>query len=98
LTAGPIHLDPAKLLSSRRMAELTIEFEANYDLVILDTPPLLGIVDTLIVASFCSGVVLVERIGRLNRKDLAQAAAAIDRLNVVGLITNGVDHSTDRYA
>jgi polysaccharide biosynthesis transport protein len=98
LTAGPIHLDPAKLLSSRRMAELTIEFEANYDLVILDTPPLLGIVDTLIVASFCSGVVLVERIGRVNRKDLAEAAAAIDRLNVVGMITNGVDHSTDRYA
>jgi polysaccharide biosynthesis transport protein len=98
LTAGPTHLDPAKLLSSRRMAELTIEFEANYDLVILDTPPLLGIVDTLIVASFCSGVVLVERIGRVNRKDLAQAAAAIDRLNVVGMITNGVDHSTERYA
>jgi polysaccharide biosynthesis transport protein len=97
LTAGPTHLDPAKLLSSRRMAELTIEFEANYDLVIIDTPPLLGIVDTLIVASFCSGVVLVERIGRVNRKDLAQAAAAIDRLNVVGLVTNGVKHSTERY-
>jgi polysaccharide biosynthesis transport protein len=98
LTAGPAHLDPAKLLSSRRMAELTLEFEANYDLVILDTPPLLGVVDTLMVASFCRGVVLVERIGRVNRKDLTEAAAAIDRLNVVGLITNGVDHSTDRYA
>ena len=90
LTAGPTHLDPAKLLSSRRMAELTLEFEANYDLVIFDTPPLLGVVDTLIVASCCRGVVLVERIGRVNRKDLTEAAAVMERLNIVGLITNGV--------
>ncbi len=91
LTAGPTHLDPAKLLSSHRMAELMIEFEASYDLVIIDTPPLLGFVDTLMVASFCSGVVLVERIGRVNRKDLTEAAAEMERLNIVGLITNGVN-------
>jgi polysaccharide biosynthesis transport protein len=91
LTAGPIHLDPAKLLSSRRMAELMVEFEANYDLVLIDAPPILGLVDTVIVASFCRGVILVERIGRVNRKDLIQAAAIMKRLNVVGLVTNGVD-------
>ena len=90
LTAGPNHLDPAKLLSSRRMAELTIEFETNYDLVILDTPPLVGVVDTLIVASCCRGVVLVERIGRVNRKDLTEAATVMEQLNIVGLITNCV--------
>jgi polysaccharide biosynthesis transport protein len=98
LTAGPTPLDPAQLLSLRRMAELMVEFEANYDLVIVDAPPLLGIVDTVMVASVCSGVVLVERIGRVNRKDLNQAATVLNRLNVVGLIPNGVHSSEHRYA
>lgn len=97
LTAGPTPLDPAKLLSSRRMAELMAQFEETYDLVLLDAPPILGIVDTVMVASFCSGVVLVERIGRVNRKDLIQAASVMNRFNVVGLIPNGVPLSTNRY-
>jgi len=97
LTAGPTPLDPASLLSSRRMKELMVEFENTYDLVLLDAPPM-GIVDTVMVASFCSGVVLVERIGRVTRKDLIQAASAINQLNVIGLIPNGVHHSSNRYA
>jgi polysaccharide biosynthesis transport protein len=99
LTAGPTPVDPAQLLSSRRMVELMVELEADYDLVLIDAPPLLGIVDTVMVASVCSGVVLVERLGRVNRKDLTQAAAMLSRLNVVGLIPNGVRYSPDdRYA
>jgi polysaccharide biosynthesis transport protein len=98
LTAGPMPLDPAQLLSLHRMAELMVEFEANYDLVIVDAPPLLGIVDAVMVASVCSGVVLVERIGRVNRQDLNQAATLLNRLNVVGLIPNGVHYSEHRYA
>jgi dethiobiotin synthetase len=42
--------------------------------------------------------VLVERLGRVNRKNLTQAAAMLSRLNVVGLIPNGVHYSPDRYA
>jgi polysaccharide biosynthesis transport protein len=97
LTAGPVPRDPARLLSSQQMAELMLEFEANYDLVLIDAPPILGTVDTAILSSCCSGAVLVERIGQANRKDLIQAAAVLNRLNVVGLIPNGVNHSTKRY-
>jgi polysaccharide biosynthesis transport protein len=97
LTAGPVPRDPARLLSSQQMAELMLEFEANYDLVLIDAPPILGTVDTAILSSCCSGAVLVERIGQANRKDLIQAAAVLNRLNIVGLIPNGVSHSTKRY-
>jgi polysaccharide biosynthesis transport protein len=97
LTAGPVPHDPARLLSSQQMAELMLEFEANYDLVLIDAPPILGTVDTAILSSCCSGAVLVERIGQANRKDLVQAAAVMSRLNVVGLIPNGVSYSTNRY-
>jgi len=97
LTAGSTPLDPAQLLSSQRMAELMAEFETDYDLVLLDTAPILGIVDTVIVASCCGGVVLVERIGRSHRKDLTQAVFVMNRFNVMGLILNGVKHSPYRY-
>jgi polysaccharide biosynthesis transport protein len=97
LTAGPIPDDPAQLLSSSRMAALMVEFEANYDLVILDAPPILGIVDTVMIAAVCHGVVLVERIGRVHRQDLIQAAGVLNRLNVIGVIPNGVDNSNNRY-
>jgi polysaccharide biosynthesis transport protein len=93
LTAGPTPLDPAQLLSSRRMAELITEFNAHYDLVLLDTAPILGIVDAVMVASVCSGVVLVERIGRSHRKNLSEAVFVMQRFNVVGLILNGVPQS-----
>ena len=97
LTAGPIPDDPVQLLSSDRMAKLMVEFEANYDLVIVDAPPILGIVDTVTIASVCDGVVLVERIGRVHRQDLIQAAAVIDRIQPIGVIANGVDNSNNRY-
>ncbi|WP_310490421.1 CpsD/CapB family tyrosine-protein kinase, partial [Chamaesiphon sp. VAR_69_metabat_338] len=98
LTAGPTPTDPAQLLSSRRMVKLIGELEADYDLVVIDAPPLLGIVDTMLVASVCSGVVLVERLGSINRQHLTQAATMLGQLNVVGLIPNGVHYSPDRYA
>jgi polysaccharide biosynthesis transport protein len=97
LTAGPVLRDPATLLSSQQMAKLMLEFEASYDLVLIDAPPILGTVDTAILSSCCKGAVLVERIGQANRKDLLQAAAVISRLNVIGLIPNGVSDSTNRH-
>jgi capsular exopolysaccharide synthesis family protein len=68
LTAGPTPEDPAKLLSSQRMRQLMVNFEQKYDLVLLDAPPVLGLVDAILAGSFCSGVVLVSRIGQVTRK------------------------------
>lgn len=88
LTAGPVPADPAKLLSSRRLGELITIFEHTYDLILLDAPPAVGIVDTILAASFCSGVVLVGRISRVNRAELTQAMTMLNKLNVIGVIAN----------
>jgi len=89
LTAGPTPTDPAKLLSSRRMGELMTAFEQHYDLVLLDAPPVLGIVDTILTASFCGGVLLVGRIGQVTRTELTQATVTLSKLNLIGVIANG---------
>jgi Mrp family chromosome partitioning ATPase len=89
LTSGPIPTDPVKLLSSPQMKKLMTVFEESYDLVLLDAPPLLGIVDALLAASCCRGVVLVARIGGVTKTALTEATAMLNKFNVIGVIANG---------
>jgi len=97
LTAGPQPEDPANLLSSQRMRELMAGFEQNYDLILLDAPPLLGMVDAMIAASCCTGVVLVSRVGMVRKTELAQANAMLRKLNVIGVVANGVSNVSYGY-
>ncbi|HAG82335.1 MAG TPA: capsular biosynthesis protein [Cyanobacteria bacterium UBA12227] len=97
LTAGPIPPDPVKLLSSQRMRQLMAGFEQNYDLILVDTPPILGMVDALQAASFCNGVVIVGRISRVTQSELTEAIAMLSHLNAIGIVANGANGSTNRY-
>lgn len=88
LTSGPIPTDPVQLLSSAKMRELMLAFEQEYDLVLLDAPPVLGTVDAIQTASFSSGVLFVGRIDRVTRAEIAQATEMLSRTNVLGAIAN----------
>ena len=93
VTAGPTPADPAKLLSSPRMRDVMATFERNYDLVLLDAPPALGMVDTMLLGSCCQGVILTGRLDRVTRNELTQAIAALQKLNVIGIVANGATTS-----
>ncbi len=97
LTAGPIPSDPAHLLSSPRMMELMAAFEANYDLVLIDAPPVIGLVDAIITASCCRSVIMVASIGSVTRTQLTQATGMLSRLNLIGVVANGVSNATSSY-
>ncbi|MBW4557796.1 MAG: polysaccharide biosynthesis tyrosine autokinase [Trichormus sp. ATA11-4-KO1] len=95
LTAGPKPVDPANLLSSPRMMQLMTAFEENYDLVLVDAPPVIGLVDAILTASSCRSVVLAASMSKVTRSQLAQATAMLSRLNLIGVVANGVsDGST----
>ncbi|AFY41939.1 polysaccharide biosynthesis tyrosine autokinase [Nostoc sp. PCC 7107] len=93
LTAGPKPTDPAHLLSSPRMIQLMRTFEENYDLVLIDAPPVLGLVDAMLTASSCRSVVLVASMGVVTRNQLAQATGMLRKLNLIGVVANGVSTS-----
>jgi capsular exopolysaccharide synthesis family protein len=97
LTAGPTPPDPVKLLSSQRMKQLMATFEQRYDLVLLDTSPVLGIVDAMQAASFCQGVVLVARLDRVTQSELTEATNLLGPLNAIGVVANGASSYTNRY-
>ncbi len=97
LTAGPQPADPANLLSSPRMQQLISTFESNYDLVLIDAPPVLGLVDAMLTGSYCRSVVLVASIGKVTRTQLAQTTTLLSKLNLIGVVANGVSNSDSTY-
>ncbi|MBD2570822.1 polysaccharide biosynthesis tyrosine autokinase [Anabaena lutea] len=97
LTAGPIPPDSANLLSSPRMMQLMAAFEENYDLVLIDAPAVLGLVDAMLAASSCRSVIMVASIGKVTRTQLSQATAMLSKLNLIGVVANGVSNSDSAY-
>lgn len=97
LTAGPMPADPANLLSSPRMMQLMAIFEDNYDLVLIDAPPVLGFVDAILTASSCRSVVMMASVSRVTRTHLTQATAMLSKLNLIGVVANGVSDSSITY-
>lgn len=59
LPAGPIPPSPAELLSSPRMAALLEQFDQSYDLVVIDSAPILGLADSTELAALADGVMIV---------------------------------------
>lgn len=92
LTAGQIPPDPIKLLSSKKMQSIMEQLRQEFDFVIYDTPPVIGLADSSIVATYTAGIVLVVRMGKTDRSVVMQALERlkISRAPVLGTVSNGV--------
>ncbi|NEP50760.1 MAG: polysaccharide biosynthesis tyrosine autokinase [Moorea sp. SIO3C2] len=92
LTAGKLPPDPTKLLSSEKMKGLIKYFEEMFDLIIYDTPPVLGLADTTLLTPNTDGLILVTRMDKTDRFALTQALdnLKLSRVNVLGIVANGV--------
>lgn len=96
LTAGTLPPDPIRLLSSQKMQKLMQQWAQEFDLVILDTPPLKNVVDGRVLAGYTDGVVLVVSMRQTNRNTVMEAIADLKACNikVLGTIANGVKPRT----
>lgn len=98
LTAGQIPPDPTRLLSSEKMQNLMGELRSAFNLVIYDTPPLVGFADANLLATPTDGLVLVVGLGKTDRYPLMQAldGMRISNTPLLGIVANGIKHYTTR--
>jgi capsular exopolysaccharide synthesis family protein len=87
MTTGPIPPNPAEMLNSARMHEMIELLKGEADMVLFDTPPVLAVADTSILASQVDGTLLVVWAGRTRGEMLTQA---VERLQSLGIQPLGV--------
>jgi len=93
MPAGPVPTAPADALSSNRMKEILKLWSANYDHVIIDTPPILSVSDSLALAREADGVIMVIRAGRTPKRALLRSRDLLVRMQarIFGVVLNAVN-------
>jgi receptor protein-tyrosine kinase len=81
LTSGPIPPKPAEMLNSRALGDVLAAASEEYDRILIDSPPVLAVADSRVVANQCDVTVLVLRAEKTTRK---QVTAAGEQLASVG--------------
>jgi Mrp family chromosome partitioning ATPase/uncharacterized protein involved in exopolysaccharide biosynthesis len=99
LTCGALPTNPSGLLSGVRMRVLLRELAKSFDLVILDTPPVLATADAGILASLADGVLLVVRAGQTDRVAAKRAHQQLVNVGarVVGTVLNDPGGEVSQY-
>jgi len=91
---------PAELLASPRMSQIFDEASAAYDRVIVDSPPLFGVSDPLILLPSVDGVILVVRHRHTRRSAIDEALAKLfegRRATILGAVLNNIDQMNRSY-
>ncbi len=94
IPAGRVPPDPTRLLSSARMGQLVRDLadSGEFDLIVYDTPPILGLADAALVAEQIDGLMLLVSLDRVDRSLPKEAVARIrsSGASLLGLVTNAV--------
>ncbi|NMM23831.1 MAG: polysaccharide biosynthesis tyrosine autokinase [Phycicoccus sp.] len=90
LPSGQVPPNPSELLGSRSMANLLDQLAQLYDIVLLDTPPMLPVTDAAILAKMTGGALVVVGADWLNRQQLAEAMGSLETVGarVLGVVLN----------
>jgi uncharacterized protein involved in exopolysaccharide biosynthesis/Mrp family chromosome partitioning ATPase len=100
IESGPIPANPSELLSTPAMSQFLREVREDYDVILIDTPPVLPVTDSAIVAGQADGVILVYQAGKVGRLVLKRAKAHLEsaRAKVWGVVLNDVQTEIAGYA
>ena len=100
LASGPFPPNPAELLGSSAMRDLLAIARETYDIVLLDSPPLLAVTDAAVLSMQADGAVLVVRMGATARAAVRRALGHLEgvRASVIGAVLNDVDFRHSGYA
>jgi|LQYC01.1.fsa_nt_gi capsular exopolysaccharide family len=99
ITSGALPPNPAELLNSKKMKELIERTRAQYDLIIIDSPPILSVTDPAILATFSDGTVVTIRASSTPRPAIKKGIQQLSEVGgkVLGCVLNDVNFEKESY-
>jgi capsular exopolysaccharide synthesis family protein len=93
VTSGILPPNPSELLASQKMQNLLNKLQEDYDIIIIDSPPVIAVTDAAILSTKVDGTILVVSSGQTNREALARAHVLLDNVDTrfLGVLLNNVD-------
>jgi succinoglycan biosynthesis transport protein ExoP len=92
ITGGTSAPNPAELVSSKMVNDFLKQAQAEYDIILIDAPPILAATDAAIWSALSDGAILVYQVGRIARGALKRAKAQLDNTGakIFGIVLNGL--------
>jgi succinoglycan biosynthesis transport protein ExoP len=97
ITGGAEPVNPMGLLASRGAGEILARLRKEFRFIVLDSPPIVPIADSHILAGMADGVLIVVRARRTPRELFRRAMETLGASNVLGVVLNDVEYGDTRY-
>jgi len=97
ISGGAEPMNPVGLLASRTAAEIFARLRKEFRFIVLDSPPIVPIADSHILAGLADAVVIVVRARRTPRELFQRAIESLGASNVLGVVLNDVEYGDTRY-
>lgn len=99
LPCGERPPNPAELLGSKRMSEILSQADIIADMVVIDSPPVLSVIDAAVLATLNTGVLIVIQPGSTKQRDLLQTVEQLRRVKakILGLVLVDIKARYARY-
>lgn len=99
VTCGIIPPNPSELLGSQKMRGFIERAKQQFDLVLLDSPPISSLADASILGAIVDGVLFIVKVNMANRDLISKAKEQLQTVgaNIIGVVLNDVDVKRDGY-
>lgn len=99
VTSGSLPPNPAELLTSHKLTAILDRLAEDYELILIDTPPVLSVTDAVALAPSMDGVILVAKPGKTRLRDLEQTITQLRavKARILGVVLNDVETTSRKY-
>ena len=99
LTSGMVPPNPSELIGSEKNKEFFESLKEDYDVVIVDSPPLLAVTDAQILTTLYDGTIIVVRYGKTKKDELERSNELLEKVhgNILGVVMCDIPEDDESY-
>lgn len=100
LTSGVIPPNPSELLSSNAMKNFIEKVKASYDIILMDSPPVVSVTDASIISTYADATILVVKSGKTEIETVKRAKELLEKINanIIGVVLNNISKKQLDYS